>query len=1156
MPILYNNFGSFKERIPEKDNYIKVFDSEYDVNSIDKLMEEFEKMLDYVISNNGKYNDKMKDDFIIKYNPFYDTLFRNTDSIDDIQKIDEHLNNLHHKNKKKYNIIHNKIKPFAVYFPQFHEIEENNVNFYKGYTDIVNLSMLTQDQFDFKTPLHYLHDSENILDYDLTNMEIINKQIKIAKSYGLCGFAIYYYWFSKNSITNRNMIMENVINKFFEKNYEDFKVFFIWANENWSDNPSFGKKNKNIIKNVYNEENFQKNINNLIKYFKHENYLKIDNKPIFMLHHPWFMDDSQIDIFKNLLDIECNKSNFDGVYLIINSMYKCHENNYNYNFHPNYKNINNNIYMKDDKRILNYSRYIHNLKYNGENIESILFDFNSTARLFKPNKLNLVTDTINNTYFYHDKMLNKMLDRYKTNNRSDIQKIFLINSWNEWGERMAIEPSEETKFYYLELILKHLMKIYNTSNTLHDILPIISNNKYTHLFHKYILNIRDPTEEINYDIINQCKFVKKNICHFHIFDINLINEFSKYLEMIKGYFNIIITFSIGDLEDEIIYNEFTVLKIPNRGYDIGAKICALHYLKKRNIDYQYTLFLHSKSDIHKRKKYFDPFLKNDQRLKLIDCLLNIENNKLYGIFPNIMWYDHNNICNHDNKRYHVWKYNLKNMMDIFDFLKCDNRNLIFAEGNCMILHKKITDYIFCDHKLFYNILNDGNSFDYSWFKFFYKKYKDSNLHECYQHYLNLNLLGNNNLIRSTDISYPDVMTEHSFERIWINIIKHLDGNYLILDENKIFDFYNIKINALYFPQFHEIPENNKFWGKGFTEWTLLKPQENLLINNEEIKILKPHGDIGYYNLDNIEILKQQIDIAQKYNINGFVIYHYWFENNHKVLYKPLEYFLRDDITFPFCISWANESWTKKWDGRNNDILIKQSYGTNDDYKTHIQYLIPFFKKENYMKNEHGECIFYIYQFYDIKDIYENMMKVWENELKKAKLKIKIICTENSFIENHNLNIQNDKFIFEPLYSGQYIKMNNTKYEVDNISQKYFYWNYKDVINNYKYGKCQTNNKHLGLPLNWNNIIRRKNLPFYHSKDFNKENLEEMLNILICHIILRYINIFELNTIKEIKKENIIIVNAWNEWNEQAVLEPNIITGYENLETIHNIINNA
>ena len=121
---------------------------------------------------------------------------------------------------------------------------------------------------------------------------------------------------------------------------------------------------------------------------------------------------------------------------------------------------------------------------------------------------------------------------------------------------------------------------------------------------------------------------------------------------------------------------------------------------------------------------------------------------------------------------------------------------------------------------------------------------------------------------------------------------------------------------------------------------------------------------------------KQIEIAKKYNIDGFVIYHYWFSDKKKVMYKPLEYFLNENINFKFCISWANEDWSKRWDGLNNDIIIKQEYS---NYIEHIHYLITFFKNKNYMKNDSNECIFYIYNISYIPDL-ENMIDIWKKRI--------------------------------------------------------------------------------------------------------------------------------------------------------------------------------
>jgi len=118
-------------------------------------------------------------------------------------------------------------------------------------------------------------------------------------------------------------------------------------------------------------------------------------------------------------------------------------------------------------------------------------------------------------------------------------------------------------------------------------------------------------------------------------------------------------------------------------------------------------------------------------------------------------------------------------------------------------------------------------------------------------------------------------------------------------------------------------------------------------------------------------------MAREYDIHGFIIYHYWFQIDHKVMYHPLEYFLKPEVTFPFAISWANETWSKRWDGSTTDVLIQQTYEP-ESFLLHIRYLIQFFKRPNYIKNDNGECLFYIYNMIEITNFSE-MVQVWEDE---------------------------------------------------------------------------------------------------------------------------------------------------------------------------------
>jgi len=711
---------------------------------------------------------------------------------------------------------------------------------------------------------------------------------------------------------------------------------------------------------------------------------------------------------------------------------------------------------------------------------------------------------------------------------------------------------------------------------------------YKMLFHKYNLNISDQYKEIFYECIKKNETNNDYICHYHIYDLNnySYNELTSLIE----HFDVVVTFCKGDCEKIMNYS-LTLIKVNNTGYDIGGKLVALEYLKRNKINYNYILFLHSKSNHNVRQKYFDPLIKNVYRIKLIKQLITEPD--LYGIFPNCIYYSENNI--------NAYEYDKLYYNDFLNYLNIKEYK-VFSEGNCFICKKYLLDYIFDDnYKLFYNILNTENSFDANWFKIYYNYDNHSN-EECFYKYTNENLYGNNILLHEKKDSLPDGMIEHVFERIWINVIKCLNKKYLILDKNNAIPFYDIKINAIYFPQFHEIDENNTFWGKGFTEWTLLKPfcsPQN--ISDKKYEILKPHEDIGYYNLEYKDTLSKQISIAESYNINGFVIYHYWFNSNKKILYKPLEYFLDANITFPFCISWANETWSKRWDGSSKEVLIQQEYSNNKEENIkHINYLIQFFKMPNYIKNNNNECIFYVYNFKDLINNYYNIMECWNEELDKHNIKIKIVITENSFRENHDIKIENVKsFLFEPMYSSNHVNLfkQNTNIDFDcptfsndfdiehykkynsdlqllsdyelishfklhghkecrNFKYKNNMYNnmrvdYNEIIDNYNNNKYDTTNKHLGLPLYWNNMVRRKNLPFLYVDNFNSRNLEQMLIILLSKIILRSCNTYDLKCID--KNDNVINVNAWNEWNEQAVLEPNNITGYENLETISKII---
>jgi hypothetical protein len=443
LPILYNNIGAYKYRIPSNvEHYKKVIDNELEYKNINNVIgEKMNTMLNYIIRENGKYN-KENTSTIIQYSPLFENLFN----------LDVRMIN--------YSNVHAKVKPFCIYFPQFHILEENNKNYYSGMTDITNLQTYLKENENVNnlmTPSKEILNLSEPFKYDLTDSTLIQKQVDIAKSFGIYGFAVYYYWFSVNSITNKHLIMENSFNNFFNGSVKlghNFKVYFIWANEDWSNNPAFNTQEK--IYNIYDIDNFKLNIKTLIGYFNHTHYYKIDNKPVFYVHHPWCIPVENLYLLNIMLNQECIDAGFNGVNFVVNNMRDYYENKYKgvnkYNHNPDYK---------KDPATTNYIEHVkENRNINDVSLSypaSMFFDFNNTARLYIPNKLDKVTIIYNNIHRAQVENLRILLSRYKTK-REDINKIMLFNSWNEWGENMAIEPSTEKGYTYLNMIKFALLR--------------------------------------------------------------------------------------------------------------------------------------------------------------------------------------------------------------------------------------------------------------------------------------------------------------------------------------------------------------------------------------------------------------------------------------------------------------------------------------------------------------------------------------------------------------------------------------------------------------------------------------------------------------------------------------------------------------------------
>jgi lipopolysaccharide biosynthesis protein len=342
---------------------------------------------------------------------------------------------------------------------------------------------------------------------------------------------------------------------------------------------------------------------------------------------------------------------------------------------------------------------------------------------------------------------------------------------------------------------------------------------------------------------------------------------------------------------------------------------------------------------------------------------------------------------------------------------------------------------------------------------------------------------------------------------------------------------SIRSIAIYLPQFHPIPINDKAWGDGFTEWTNVRKAKPLFEGHYQPHV--PHEIIGYYNLGDSEVLIRQAAMAKEHSIYGFAYYHYWF-NGKRLLNLPIDNMLKSGKpNFPFCLIWANENWTKRWDGEDNEVIIKQEYSLEDDRK-HIRFLCEnVFPDKRYItvKNKPFFVVYKPFLFPDIKKTIE----IWRDEVSKTIFKEIYIVTMDNFIVRQNpdkigfdatIHFQPDYRIFRSRISANKVSEILHKLKIrESPFLKNTIYDYEEYSNfSLKFYTSLNHKCYPGIMPGWDNSARRKNgaLIFLNS---TPEKYKKWLNS-----ILKIYQGFN-------DEENFIFLNAWNEWAEGNHLEP-------------------
>ena len=348
---------------------------------------------------------------------------------------------------------------------------------------------------------------------------------------------------------------------------------------------------------------------------------------------------------------------------------------------------------------------------------------------------------------------------------------------------------------------------------------------------------------------------------------------------------------------------------------------------------------------------------------------------------------------------------------------------------------------------------------------------------------------------------------------------------------------DVKYLAFYLPQFHAFPENDAWWGKNFTEWTNVTKAVPQFTGHYQPRLA---GDLGYYSLKNKETIRDQMELAKLYGVYGFCIYYYWFDGK-KLMETPLELILQNpELDLPFCICWANENWSRRWDGKETDILIAQNY-TEDFPEAFMKDVIVYMEDSRYIRIN-GKPLLVIYNANDIPEL-SNVLERWRK-----------YCRSNSLGEIHiaavdfSLNAVSkeagfDSFVEFPPHSTYYYPKTllNDQLEIMNGQYTGTIYDYQEIVNRKDYLGTAREKMFPGIFLGWDNTARKRNAStIYHN--FSPEAFAEwLLDITNYTKAVRPVG------------ERFAFINAWNEWAEGTYLEPDRRYGYAALEAVKNTV---
>lgn len=341
-----------------------------------------------------------------------------------------------------------------------------------------------------------------------------------------------------------------------------------------------------------------------------------------------------------------------------------------------------------------------------------------------------------------------------------------------------------------------------------------------------------------------------------------------------------------------------------------------------------------------------------------------------------------------------------------------------------------------------------------------------------------------------------------------------------------------KLIAFYLPQYHRISENAEWWGPGFTEWTnVVKGRPNYDGHYQ------PHlpRELGFYDLSSVEVMREQAEMAKLYGIGAFCFYYYWF-SGRRILERPIDNFLNSDINFDYCLCWANENWTRTWDGDTRSVLMRQEY-LDADPQEFIASLLPHFSDRRYIRVD-GKPLLVVYRAKDIPDT-SRVFEIWRQAVEGAGFPGLHIAVVDFYDISRPDEVGADALVEFPPH-----KFNGPQCAPEKPLE-FTNRDFRGGIVDYAKVVAQSANRqqpdftlYRGVLPSWDNTARRQSTPtILHGS--SPELFGDWL---------RYVRAYT-RDVFDGRPDPFIFVNAWNEWGEGCHLEPDQKWGLSYLEAL-------